>query len=36
MGKLQGMKQLGRHRDRWEDNVKTDFQDVGWERGLNL
>jgi len=36
MGKLEEMKRLGRHRDRWEDNIKIDLQDVGRERGLNL
>jgi len=36
MGKLEEMKQLGRHRDRWKDNIKNNLQDVGWERGLNL
>jgi len=23
-------KPLGRHRRRWEDNIKMGFQDVGW------
>ena len=29
-------KRCGRRRDRQEDNIKIDLQDVGWERGLNL
>jgi hypothetical protein len=26
---------LGRHRLRWEDNIKMDLQEVGWEHGLD-
>jgi len=26
----EGRKPLGRPRGRWEDNIKMDFQDVGW------
>ena len=29
MGKPEGQRSLGRHRRRWEDNVKVDFQEVG-------
>lgn len=36
MGKLEGMKRLGRHRDSWGDNIKIDLQDLGLEHGLNL
>jgi hypothetical protein len=25
---------LGRPRRRWEDNIKTDLQEVGWGHGL--
>jgi len=31
-GKLEGKRQLGRPRRRWEDNIKTDLQEVGWDR----
>jgi len=30
LGKPEGKKQLGRHRRRWEDNVKMDLREVGW------
>jgi hypothetical protein len=38
MGKLEGKRQLGRPRRRWEDNIKMDFQEVGGSRGdwMNL
>jgi len=26
---------LGRHRCRWEDNIKTDLQEIGWGHGLD-
>ena len=29
VGKPEGKKPLGRHRRRWEDNIKTDLQEVG-------
>ena len=29
VGKPEGKKPLGRHRCRWEDNIKMDFQEVG-------
>jgi hypothetical protein len=29
MGKPEGNRQLGRPRRRWEDNIKTDLQEVG-------
>jgi hypothetical protein len=29
VGKREGMRRLGRHRRRWEDNIKIDFQEVG-------
>jgi hypothetical protein len=31
MGKAEGKKPLGRPRRRWEDNIKMDIQEVGWE-----
>jgi hypothetical protein len=30
VGKLQGIRPLGRPRHRWEDNIKMDLQEVGW------
>jgi hypothetical protein len=30
VGRPEGKRPLGRHRHRWEDNVKMDFQEVGW------
>jgi len=29
VGKPEGKKPLGRHRRRWEDNIKMDLQEVG-------
>jgi hypothetical protein len=29
VGKYEGKRQLGRPRPRWEDNIKTDLQEVG-------
>jgi hypothetical protein len=29
VGKLEGRRQLGRPRRRWEDNIKIDLQEVG-------
>jgi len=34
VGKPEGKKPLGRSRSRWEDNIKTDFQELGCE-GMN-
>jgi hypothetical protein len=31
VGKPEGKRQLGRHRLRWEDNIKIDLQKVGCE-----
>ena len=31
MGKLEGKSSLGRPRRRWEDNIKTDLEEVTWE-----
>ena len=33
VGKLEGRRPLGRPRRRWEDNIKTDLQEVGGGRG---
>jgi hypothetical protein len=30
VGKHEGKRPLGRHRLRWEDNIKIDLQEVGW------
>jgi hypothetical protein len=30
-GKLQDKKSLGRPRSRWEDNIKMDLKDIGWD-----
>ena len=30
MRRPEGKKPLGRHRHRWEDNIKMDLQEVGW------
>jgi len=33
VGKPEGKRSLGRPRRRWEDNIKMDLQEVGWDRG---
>jgi hypothetical protein len=33
VGKHEGKRPLGRPRRRWEENIKMDLQEVGWERG---
>jgi hypothetical protein len=33
VGKLEGIRPLGRPRRRWEDNIKMDVQEVGGGRG---
>jgi hypothetical protein len=30
VGRPEGRRPLGRHRRRWEDNIKMDLQHVGW------
>jgi hypothetical protein len=30
VGRPEGRRTLGRPRLRWEDNIKTDLQEVGW------
>ena len=34
LGRPEGKRPLGTLRIRWEDNIKMDFQEVGWE-GMN-
>jgi hypothetical protein len=36
VGRLEGRRPLRRPRRRWEDNIKTDLQEVGWEHGLDF
>jgi len=31
VGRPEGKRLLGTHRNRWEDNIKMDFQEVGYE-----
>ena len=31
MGKHEGRRPLGRPRRRWEDNIKIDLREVGWD-----
>jgi hypothetical protein len=31
VGKPRGRRPLGRPKRRWEDNIKTDLREVGWE-----
>jgi hypothetical protein len=33
IAKPEGKRPLGRSRRRWEDNVKMDLKEVGWEGG---
>ena len=35
VGKPDGKTQLGRLRNRWEDNIRMDLQEVGWEGGMD-
>jgi hypothetical protein len=30
VGRPEGRRPLGRHRHRWEDNIKINHQEVGW------
>jgi hypothetical protein len=34
VGKPENKRPVGRHRRIWEDNIKTDIQEVGWGNGL--
>jgi hypothetical protein len=29
-GNPEGKRQLGRHRPRWEDDIKMDLREIGW------
>jgi len=31
VGKSEGKRPLGRRRHRWEDNIKMDLREIGWE-----
>jgi hypothetical protein len=33
VGKPEGKRSLGRTRRRWEDNIKRDLEEVGWDCG---
>jgi hypothetical protein len=35
VGKPEGRRPLGRHRRRWEDNIKIDLQNVGCRHELD-
>jgi hypothetical protein len=35
MGGPEGRRPLGKPRRRWEDNIKTDLQEVGWGHELD-
>ena len=35
MGKKDGTRPIGRHKGSWEDNIKMNFQEVAWDRGLD-
>jgi hypothetical protein len=30
-GKPEGKRPLGRHRSRWENSIRTDHREIGWE-----
>jgi hypothetical protein len=31
VGKPEGNRPLGKHRRRWENNIKMDFREIGWD-----
>jgi len=35
VGRPEGKRPLGRHRRRWENNIKMDLQEVEWGYGLD-
>jgi len=35
VGELEGKRPLGRPRHRWENNIKINFQELGWEHGMD-
>jgi hypothetical protein len=36
VGRPEGKRPLRRHRRKWKDNIKMDFQEVCWGHGINL
>jgi hypothetical protein len=30
-GKPEGKRPLGRHKHRWQDNIRMDLKEIGWE-----
>jgi hypothetical protein len=36
VGKGEGKKQFETPRQRWDDNIKTDLQELGWEYVMDL
>jgi hypothetical protein len=36
VGKLEGNRTCGRPRHRWEDNIRNDLREIGWEVSLML
>jgi hypothetical protein len=34
--KPKGKRPHGKHRCKWEDNIKTDLKELGWKNGLDL
>jgi hypothetical protein len=36
VGRLEGRRPFGRPRRRWENNIKIDLQEVGWEAWTGL
>jgi hypothetical protein len=35
VGKPEGQRLFGGHRQTWEGNIKMDLKEVGWEQGLD-
>jgi hypothetical protein len=35
VGKPEGKRPLGRPRRRWEDGIKMDLEEIGWEGGVD-
>jgi hypothetical protein len=33
VGKSEGTRPLGRHKRRWEGNIRLDLKEIGYERG---
>jgi hypothetical protein len=34
VGKLEGKRPLGRRRNKWEDEIRMDFREIGWGSGV--